>query len=184
METTPESESKKPGPGDLRVCTLCRSHELRRLNRTIAERLFFQQPYHCARCKNRHNVFRLSWLPFVTVALIIVTVVVWAAPRLPIFNEPTTAATPDEVARAARVVAGAPGFPSDAQPPKKPKATLDNSEILRLWKANVGKQVILQMIRTSNGDYDVDPTAVIVLREAQVDESIILAMIEQNNRRH
>ncbi len=40
MEASPESELKKPGAGDLRVCTLCRSHELRRLNRTISDKVF------------------------------------------------------------------------------------------------------------------------------------------------
>ncbi|MCU1329577.1 MAG: hypothetical protein JWN34_4947 [Bryobacterales bacterium] len=63
---------------------------------------------------------------------------------------------------------------------KKPKPTLDNATVLRLWRANVGASVILQMIRTSNGEYDVSANAIIVLRDAQVDQAVILAMIDAN----
>ena len=63
---------------------------------------------------------------------------------------------------------------------RKPKATLDNAEILRLWRADVGTSVVLQMIRTSNGSYDVSTNAIIALREARVDQSIILAIIDAN----
>jgi hypothetical protein len=63
---------------------------------------------------------------------------------------------------------------------KKPKATLDNATILKLWRANVGTNVILQMIRTSNADYDLSATAIIELRQAQVDQAIILAMIDSS----
>jgi hypothetical protein len=44
----------------------------------------------------------------------------------------------------------------------------------------VGASVILQMIRTSNGEYDVSANAIIVLRDAQVDQAVILAMIDAN----
>jgi hypothetical protein len=61
---------------------------------------------------------------------------------------------------------------------RKPRATMDNATILQLWHANVGVDVILQMIRTSNPDYDVGAEAIIELKKAGVDERIILAMID------
>jgi hypothetical protein len=61
---------------------------------------------------------------------------------------------------------------------KKPRTTLDNATILKLWKAEVGTEVIVQMIRTSNPDYDVSSNAVIQLKQAGVDQTIILSMID------
>ena len=55
---------------------------------------------------------------------------------------------------------------------------MDNATILKLWKASVGPNVILQLIRTSNADYDVSASAIIELKEAGVDQTIILAMID------
>lgn len=65
---------------------------------------------------------------------------------------------------------------------RKPLDTLDNSEVLSLWHANVGVGIILQMIRTTNGNYNVKPGAIIALRAEQVDQTIILAMIDANYR--
>jgi len=61
---------------------------------------------------------------------------------------------------------------------KKPRTTLDNASILRLWKANVGASVIVKMIQTSNPDYDLNANAVIELQQAGVDQAIIVAMID------
>jgi hypothetical protein len=61
---------------------------------------------------------------------------------------------------------------------KKPRTTLDNASILRLWKANVGASVIIKMIQTSNPDYDLNANAVIELQQAGVDQTIIVAMID------
>jgi hypothetical protein len=60
----------------------------------------------------------------------------------------------------------------------KPRAALDNAAVLKLWNAGVGSVVIVQMIRTSNADYDLNENAVIQLKEAGVDRNIILAMID------
>ena len=38
---------------------------------------------------------------------------------------------------------------------------MDNATILRLWRANVSPNVIVQMIRTANADYDVSANAII-----------------------
>jgi hypothetical protein len=67
---------------------------------------------------------------------------------------------------------------------QKPKQTLDNATIVRLWKANVGTSVILQLIRTSNSDFDVTANSIIELKQAGLDETIILAMVDAAYRRH
>lgn len=59
----------------------------------------------------------------------------------------------------------------------KPKASMDNATVLKLVKAGVSKDIILQMIHTSNSEYDVTANAIIELKEAGVDQAIILAMI-------
>jgi hypothetical protein len=67
----------------------------------------------------------------------------------------------------------------------KPKAVLDNATILKLVRANVEVSVILQMIKTSTADYDLGANAIIELKQAGVDQQIILAMIDasyNNNR--
>jgi hypothetical protein len=61
---------------------------------------------------------------------------------------------------------------------RKPQSTLNNAAVIKLWQAKVGTDVILRMIRTSVPDFDVSPTAIIELKEAGVDESIILAIID------
>ena len=61
---------------------------------------------------------------------------------------------------------------------KKPREQMDNATILKLWRNNVGANVILQLIRTTTPDYDVSASAIIELKQAGVDQSIILAMID------
>jgi len=61
---------------------------------------------------------------------------------------------------------------------KTPRSTMDNVTVLQLWHANVGTELILQMIRNSKPDFDVDSAAVIELKKAGVDERIIAAMID------
>jgi hypothetical protein len=61
---------------------------------------------------------------------------------------------------------------------RKPRTTMDNASVVDLWKANVGANVILQMIRNSNGDFDVSANAIIELKKAGIDQSVILAMID------
>jgi hypothetical protein len=61
---------------------------------------------------------------------------------------------------------------------KKPRTTLDNAAIVKLWKANVGAEVIIQMIRTSNPDYDTSSNGIIQLKQSGVEENVILTMID------
>ncbi len=66
----------------------------------------------------------------------------------------------------------------------KPKTPMNNATIMKLQKAGVGRDVILQLIRTSNADYDVSANAIIELKEAGVDQAIILAMINASYTPH
>ena len=61
---------------------------------------------------------------------------------------------------------------------RKPKGSLDNPTILKLWRANVNASVIVSMIKTSAPDFDVTADAIIKLKDSNVDQSIILAMID------
>jgi len=62
----------------------------------------------------------------------------------------------------------------------KPRGTLDNATILKLWRANVETDLILQLIKTTTPDYDVSANAIIELKEANVNRLIIMAMINAN----
>ena len=67
---------------------------------------------------------------------------------------------------------------------RKPNQTLDNAAIIRLWRANVGTPVILQLIKTSNADFDLTANAIIDLKQVGIDETILLAMVAATNRTH
>lgn len=60
----------------------------------------------------------------------------------------------------------------------RPRQTMDNATILKLWRADVGPNIIIQLVRTSNPNYDVGASSIIELKQAGVDQSIILAMID------
>jgi hypothetical protein len=160
-----------------RLCTKCGSHELRRKPRSLPFRLLSLSTYACGRCANRETRFRLSAVTFVApiVLLLIAGAVAWFATRPGAFED-NQQSTADALARA-RTGSG-PLSTFEQMMLKKPRSTLDNATILQLWRANVGVNVILQMIRTSNADYDVSASAIIELKQAGVDQNIILAMID------
>lgn len=66
----------------------------------------------------------------------------------------------------------------------KQKTSTDNTTVLKLVKANLGKDIILQMIRTSGADYDLSANAIIELKEAGVDPGIVLAIIDVSYANH
>jgi hypothetical protein len=82
----------------------------------------------------------------------------------------------DALARARASAGGLTAF--EQMMIKKPRTTMDNATILKLWRANVGADVILQLLRTSTPDYDVSASSIIELKQAGVEQSIILAMID------
>jgi hypothetical protein len=95
----------------------------------------------------------------------------------PAHSEETSLSTPDALARA-RTSAGSSLSDYELMMLKKPRTTLDNAAVLQLTKANVGSEVIIQMIRTSNPDFDMSSNGIIQLKQAGVDENIILTMID------
>lgn len=151
------------------------------------DRLLFLQPYHCARCKNRHKVMRIRWkvIPIILLPLAIIGAITYFVQNPLTFSGLGSGGTAeaDELAKT-RTSMGGQLSAFEQILSRKQKTTLDNAAILRLWKANVGPTVITQMIRSSNGEYDISEKAIIMLREAQVDQSVILAMIDVTNRAH
>jgi hypothetical protein len=170
-----------------RLCGHCLSRELRRQPRTLADKILSLQRYKCGRCSRRETKLRggpAAVLAFV-LYLALIGAVVWLVVR-PAGNPfrgraPEASGEADALARA-RAATGGQLSSFDQLMMKKPTASLDNATILRLWRAHVGTSVILQMIKTSIADFDLGANSIIELRQAGVDESIILAMIDANGR--
>ena len=164
-------------------CSKCESSEMRRLKRSMLQRLLSIQPFVCSRCKHRQSGFRFHWsvVPKALVGVTMLLGTVYLSENPPSFARQSPASGPSEADALASARTSMGGVSTiDQMLGKKPKARLDNAEILRLCRAKVSNNVILQMIRTSNGEYDVRTAAIISLREADVDQTIILAMIDSN----
>lgn len=91
-------------------------------------------------------------------------------------TEETSLSTQDALARARTSAGSLSDY--ELMMLKKPRTTLDNAAIVKLWKASVGAEVIIQMIRTSNPDYDISSNGIIQLKQSGVDENVILTMID------
>ncbi len=174
------SQFEQPAP----PCPKCKYTAVRPLEQTVFEAIFSFRRYQCSRCQfPRRSRFGWTAIPKALLVLALLGAAVYLArsPRI-ISNALTGGGALGEAERLAqaRAAAGGQGSTFEQMMARKPKATLDNAEILRLWRADVGTSVVLQMIRTSNGSYDVSTNAIIALREAGVDQSIILAVIDAN----
>ncbi|HYA16556.1 MAG TPA: hypothetical protein VEF06_03775 [Bryobacteraceae bacterium] len=169
----------------LKACTYCGARQLQShvQPRTIADRIFSLYPYRCGRCRNHQRKFHFSWLMlagwFAWMLAIAAGIFFWQNP-LTFRRSEESQSTVDALARA-RTSAGALSTFEQLMI-NKPRVTMDNATVLKLWRAQVGTEVILQMIRTSNSDYDVSANAIIELKQAGVDQSIILAMIDASYR--
>ena len=179
-------EQKSIGTGDARACKLCGANEWRRQTRTFWDRLVGLQSYQCGKCTRRRKRWRSVYFSVFRLVLVLgigaAGFLLWrGAPSLP-FRVKDQAASGSEAEALARMRSSVGGQLSafEQMMAKKPKGTLDNATVLQLWKANVGTNIILQMIRTSNADYDLSAGAIIQLRQSQVDQSIILAMIDSS----
>ncbi len=163
-------------------CAKCGAKELQRKPRKLWQKLFALYPYVCLRCSNREVRFRIK--PWGVVRLLILValpvgaaIVYKKGPGL--FHkapEESAQGGADALARARASAGGLTAF--EQMMIKKPRTTMDNATILKLWRANVGADVILQLIRTSTPDYDVSASSIIELKQAGVEQSIILAMID------
>jgi hypothetical protein len=172
----------------VKVCTYCRADQLQGYTqpRTVVDRIFSLYPYRCGRCRNHQKKFQFSWSMVAgwtgVAALLAVGVYFWMNPLSLRRGADSSQSSVDALARARSSAGGLSAF--EQLMINKPRAMMDNPTVLKLWRANVGPEVILQMIRTSNSDYDVSANAIIELKQAGVDQSIILAIIDASYRSH
>jgi hypothetical protein len=164
-------------------CAKCGAKELQRKPRKLWQKLFALYPYVCLRCSHREIRFRIKpWgviRLLVLVALPVGAAIVYKASPGLFHKAPDDGAQAggaDALARARAAAGGLTAF--EQMMIKKPKQTMDNATVLKLWKNNVGADVILQLIRTTTPDYDVSASSIIELKQAGVEQSIILAMID------
>jgi len=182
MPASTHTTSSSAATYSTKPCIKCGAKELQRKPRKLWQKLFALYPYVCLRCSNREIRFRIKAWGVVRL-LILVALPLGAAlvygtnPGL--FHkaqDENAQGSADALARARASAGGLTAF--EQMMIKKPRTTMDNATILKLWRANVGANVILQLIRTSTPDYDVSASSIIELKQAGVDQSIILAMID------
>ncbi|PYS99610.1 MAG: hypothetical protein DMF63_11030 [Acidobacteria bacterium] len=58
--------------------------------------------------------------------------------------------------------------------------TIDNKTVVEMSKAGLSSELIVRKIGTSHATFDVSASALIVLKKADVDDSVIAAMIERS----
>jgi hypothetical protein len=77
--------------------------------------------------------------------------------------------------------------PQDAPPPKPPAppqpVLMNNDSVLRMFKAGLGEDLILQTINTQPGQYTADPDSLIALKQAGVPDHVIQAMMTRSRIR-
>jgi hypothetical protein len=153
---------------------------MQRKPRTALHKLLAIYPYLCVRCSTRQTRFRLTLgtiFKFSLLAALVGAVVYFSVNPISFRRVDDGSQNSAEALSRARTAAG--GLSAFEQMMiKRPRTTMDNATILRLWRANVSPNVIVQMIRTANADYDVSANAIIELKQAGVDQIIILAMID------
>jgi len=170
-------------------CDQCKTVQLRRKPRKLMEKILSIYPYKCGRC--RYEVRRFHLTPGFLIRTAVLALLVGGGifyllnpTGLRFGNRAVAETTSNNTAAlaAARTAAGGQLSTFEQMMLKRPRGTLDNATVLKLWKANVSPNVILQMIRASSPDYDLSANAIIELRQANVDQTIILAMIEATNQ--
>ena len=183
MPASTHTTSSSAATYSTKPCANCGAKELQRKPRGLLQKLFALYPYVCVRCSHREIRFRIK--PWGVVRLLILvalpvgaTIVYRAGPGIfhRAADDNNAQGSADALARARATAGGLTAF--EQMMIKKPRTTMDNATILKLWRANVGANVILQLIRTSTPDYDVSASSIIELKQAGVDQSIILAMID------
>jgi hypothetical protein len=160
-----------------RLCKSCGSRGLQLRPQSFIGRILPVASYACVRCGGGTTRFRFSFSALVILILLLISIGEGAYLYLllrpgGIRDSPTVTGATLERAR----TNGLSAF--EQMMLKKPRSTMDNVTVLQLCSANVGTDLILQMIRNSNPDFDVDAVAVIELKKAGVDERIIAAMID------
>lgn len=179
VKTAVPARPAAQAPQTADICLRCGVPELRARTRSLFHRLFSLVVYTCDRCDYRQTRLQFSMLTLLslTVAGLLIAGVTYLVkiathPHI----EETSLSTPDALARARSSAGSLSDY--ELMMLKKPRTTLDNAAIVKLWKASVGAEVIIQMIRTSNPDYDMSSNGIIQLKQSGVDENIILTMID------
>jgi hypothetical protein len=182
MPASTHTKSSSAATYSTKPCAKCGAKELQRKPRKLWQKLFALYPYVCLRCSNREVRFRIK--PWGVIRLLMLVALPVGAAILyttkpDLFHkapEENAQGGADALARARATAGGLTAF--EQMMIKKPRTTMDNATVLKLWRANVGANVILQLIRTSTPDYDVSASSIIELKQAGVEQSIILAMID------
>jgi hypothetical protein len=175
VSTQTSSANYSPKP-----CSKCGAKELQRKPRRLFHKAFALYPYVCLNCAHRESKFRLTIGTILKVFFFLALIggITYFAMNPISFHkgDDGSQGTADALARARSSAGGLSTF--EQMVIKKPRTTMDNATVLKLWKANVGANVILQLIRTTTPDYDVSANSIIELKEAGVDQAVILAMID------
>ncbi len=64
--------------------------------------------------------------------------------------------------------------------PAAAQETLTNANIIALTQAKVGKNIIIEKIKTSDAGFDLTSAALITLKEAKVDDSVVERMLRKS----
>ena len=183
IQGSPPSASATPSPTEKPprvrrsshglLCRHCNSREMRRQPRVGLELFSFFEPYQCGRCTKRQHRLELTWrIPAALMTLAVLgfgTYFLWNnPPNWP----PTWLGGTDATQSLSRARASSGGQLSafEEMMVRRPKSTIGNANILELTKANVRADV----------DFDLRANSVIELKKAGVDETVILAMIDQS----
>jgi hypothetical protein len=155
-------------------CKNCEG-ELRRRSRDTMTAFWMSclcvYPYRCRRCKRNSSHLNLEQASlFYTVVILgfslFATGAFWYRA-----HHKATARVPAAVAEA-QVTMQVPAATVNLD------GVLSNQDVVDLTKAKLGPDVLIQMIRTSPHNFQVDPRSVIQLKQSGTDDQVISAMIE------
>ena len=180
--TKPSKSRHRRLPASGPRCDHCNSRELRRQPESFGYSLLMRGKYQCARCNSYQTRVQFSWTaPLLLTVLATIGgagYVVWSSSW---FRQLDSV----QALSQARAPGGGQLSAFEEMMVRRPKSTLTNASVVELAKAGVRNEVIIRLIRASNADYDLRANAIIELKRNNVDESVILAMIDQsygNNR--
>jgi hypothetical protein len=147
----------------------------------LAAWLICLYPFVCVRCASSGRKLRFTWRQAVT--LLVVSAMTGSAfyiRRSSGFFRKESSDSQIEMLARTRTAMGGELSSLDQIMIHKPRQTMDNASVLKLCKANVSANIILNLIRNSNAEYDLSANSIIALKSEGVDQSIILAMIDAN----
>lgn len=177
------TEPVAPRKSNREPCPKCGVAQFRRLERLFPDLLLSRQPCKCFNCFYETKTFR----PGLVTVLELLIILVLCGGAYYLRNHPfalraaETGISGDDaesLARARSAMGGGQLSAFEKMMTRRPRTTLSNKEVLQLWRAQVPVNIIVQMIRTSNPDFDVSAASVIELRKEGLEPSIMLAMID------